>query len=216
MIARWNVGGLRSGGHARGGSLHRGEGSQGRCGRESGGIADFGSYGGGGRVYLSPARDQQLGHARHDNRDDNTKAYKTYLRTVWADGCQLAHRLLAGAPPASMNREAVQNLRGSGAPVSRLVYHMLASLTDVDVAYFRPRGANPKDAVPLDVRMRMMADSVMKMVKNSIPLERGDERQLCRSRAEDLSQGFARGRRSSRQAGGGLPQGHEETAVYVR
>lgn len=92
-----------------------------------------------------------------------------------------------------MSREVVQNVLGISTHVSREVYDMLALLRGFKVAIFRPRWADSQDAVPLDVRMRIMADSISKLVKRSIPVERGEERRLCRDRADKLCQGFARG-----------------------
>lgn len=68
---------------------------------------------------------------------------------------------------------------------------MLLSMGNFDVLAFAPRGANPRDAIPIETRLAILFKSVILLLAKCLPSD-PKERQLCSEHIGTLDAAFER------------------------
>lgn len=135
----------------------------------------------------NPARLQSEGEK------EAAAADRKFLRREWADVNRRAHWLLSGAQPMDHSKATLQGILGHSIDVTSEVHDMIATLNGFKVRAFGPWCSVTADSVPLETRMRIMSQAVIKMVAKSIPSTPGREQQWCLRRVKFMFRAFKEG-----------------------
>lgn len=79
--------------------------------------------------------------------------------------------ILAGVHPLSLDTTTLHNVLDDAINATKDVFPMLSSMYNFDMLAFAPRGANPKDATPIETSMTILCKFVHDPVERQRCLE---------------------------------------------
>jgi len=142
-------------------------------------------------VTRSGGPDEAGGTEEEIEKEEAQLKRKTF-RTWWSNRERRALWVLAGAPPWSLDAVTIQNVLQETVNATRTVCTILSSMSSFDVRAFAPRGADSRDAIPIDTRLAVLGKSLIMILATCLPGD-PEERRHCSERIGTLDVAFERG-----------------------